>query len=527
MNRVSRLAGLRSSGWGVVVLLAVAFSQAHPARAWGAGPEIFSLDPAEGTAGGTIHVKGKGLKKTKQVLFVTSFTYKPAKFEVVADGELNVVAPDFWTADTRASVVIWTNDGLTVGLPPDTIRVNGNFDDSGHGRATYQVVKGGHISAANGTVLVEDGGTVVKSHQAIVSFVAKGGTLTTMENPAGILFYERGAILGQEMTGPPVKNSYACRTLLEVREIVPSLGIPEFVFQALPRTDDKPKSVPVIQSILPAYGYAGDIVTLGGKGFLGTTEVYFCHGVSNPARPASFRVDSDRVLKVEVPKGRDGDVSYYQYIVVINPLGATVTVPPPNLNKVVFHADRGNFRFRFVHAGETDEGSMHDGCFIEKGGLAEKQTYVAFVKSGGRLVQVPDFLLYEPGANIPTASDQKKKGHHEVPRLEASRVAALFYKMTSHDLLADGVYPRSSSPAPQKKAQGKPANRAKARPKPKSGKPDQTPSGADSPVGSNNDKGRASPLILPQIISSASSKLWPRSFADLGASPPRSPRRGG
>jgi len=452
MNRIWPLKEFRSFVPALGLFVAVAFLLSGSAAARGGGPEIFSLDPAEGTAGDTIHVKGKGFKKTKQVLFVTSFTYKPAKFEVVSDDELEVVAPDFWTADTRASVVVWTNDGLTVGLPPDTVRVNGNFEGSGRGRTTYQVVNGGHITSASGTVFVEDGGTVVKCH-AVVSFVAKGGTLTSLENPAGIIFHERGAVLGKEMTGPPVKNSYACRTLLEVREIVPSLGISDFVFQALPGADDKPKSVPAIQSIAPAYGYAGDIVTLNGKGFLGTTEVYFCHGTSNPARSASFRVDSDRVLKAEVPNG--GDINFYLYIIVINPLGATVTVPPPNRDKVIFQADRGNFSFRFVHAGETDAGSMH-GCFIEKGGLVEMQTHVAFVKNGGRLVQVADFMVYEPGAIIPTASDREKKGHHEVPRLEASRVPALFYKMTSHDLLEDGVFPRSSSSAPQKKARRRP-----------------------------------------------------------------------
>jgi len=456
MIRIWPLKEFRSIVPAPGLFVAVAFLLSSSAAARGAGPEIFSLEPSEGTAGDTILVKGRGLKKTKQVLFVTSFTYKPAKFEAVGDDELKVIAPDFWTADTRASVVVWTTDGLTVGLPPDTVRVNGNFEGSGRGRATYQVVKGGHIPSAIGMVFVEDGGTVVKNHQAVVSYVAKGGTLTSLENPAGIIFHERGAVLGKEMTGPPVKNSYACRTLLEVREIVPSLEISDFVFQGLSLADDKPKSIPAIQSMAPTYGYAGDIVTLNGKGFFGTTEVYFCHGVSDPARRASFRVDSDRVLKVEVPKGKDGDVSFYQYIVVINPLGATVTVPPPNLKNVVFHADRGNLRFRFVHAGETDEGSMNDGCFIEKGGVAERRTNLAFVKTGGRLVQVTDFMLYEPGAIIPTASDREKKGHHEVPRLEASRVPVLFYKMTAHDLRDDGVYPRSSSSAPQKKARRRP-----------------------------------------------------------------------
>jgi hypothetical protein len=339
-----------------------------------------------------------------------------------------------------------------MGLPPDTVRVKDNYDASGS-RSTYQVVKGGHIRSAIGTAFVEDGGTVIKCSQTVVGFVAKGGTLTFLQNPAGIVFFERGAVLGQEMTGPLVKNSYAARTLIDVREIVPSLGIPEFVFQALPVAADKPKSPPAIKSFTPAYGYTGDTVTLNGKGFQGTTEVYFAQ---DGGHRASFRVESDRVLKVEIPNGGPSGINFYQFIIVINPLGATVTVPPPNL-KNVFQSDRGNLSFQFVHSGEKESGSGIR-CFVEKGGLVESKTNVAFVKSGGRVIEVPEFMLYEAGAIIPSALDVQKKHHHEVPHLEASHVPALFYKMTMHDLLEDGVFPRRSvaKPAAQKKGPRRP-----------------------------------------------------------------------
>ncbi len=449
MNNTALLLAFRPAASAAYWLMAFAVASAGGSTARGASPEIFSLNPPEGIAGTTIRVKGAGFKQTKQVLFFTAFSYKPAKYSVISDSDLDVVAPDYWTGDTRATVVVLTTQGVTVGLPAGVVRVSGNYERPEGERTTYQVIKGGHMSSAAGTVLIEDGGTVGTCHRGVVSFVANGGTLTFLENPAGIIFYERGAILGQEMTGPPVKNSYACRTLIEVREIVPSVGIDEFVFQALPAVDDKPRSTPQIRSFTPTYGYSGDIVTLSGKGFQGTTEVYLADGLSDPERSASFQVESDRVMNVQVPD----DKNFYQYIIVVNPLGAAVTVPPPNL-KNVFHAERGNLNFRFVHAGEIVPGNMNIGCFIEKGGLAEHKTSVAFVKNGGRIVEVPDFMLYEPGAAIPPASDRQKKHHHEVPHLEASHVPSLFYKMTMHDLLEDGVFPRKS--ASQQKGRRRP-----------------------------------------------------------------------
>ena len=145
-----------------------------------AGPEIFSIEPESGPAGTPIQLKGKGLRTTGRVVFAIGRTISRARFKVVSDQEVEVIAPDCYRPGAAATVAVFTERGAAVAMPAtvQTVRspVQGtNVTETGE--SFFHVLDGGVVSTAGGVAVIEKGGVVVQSTNPAMQFVKSGGTL--------------------------------------------------------------------------------------------------------------------------------------------------------------------------------------------------------------------------------------------------------------------------------------------------------------------------------------------------------------
>ncbi len=304
-------------------ILAAGVVMPGPVRA---GAEIFSITPETGPAGTEVQIKGRGLKRTRHVLFAVGGTARTARFQVVSDDELKVVVPEYYRPGAAATVAVIGPTGLAIAVPAtvQTIR-RGDYGRNGKepGAGFYHVLTGGRVRSAESVALIEPGGVVDRSRAPAMQLVKRGGVLMEFSNPNGIVFAERGAILGSKLFDP---RDTPARRFIPVQKITSSPGVGPFVYQGVPRPDAARivARPPHIEAVVPAAAAAGDIVSLRGRGFTRTTEVRFIHN-DGKSRTAGFRIVSDQQLKVEVP---DKDaLSGAQLVMVVTTEGLTVTLP--------------------------------------------------------------------------------------------------------------------------------------------------------------------------------------------------------
>ena len=418
----------RLTAWSL--LLISSFPLEGSARA---GPEIFGLTPETGPAGIQVQIKGKGLKTTRHVIFAVGRTLKTARFRVVSDEEVHVVAPEYYRPDAAATVAVLTPSGLTVAMPATVQIVRSRTQ--GHnakepGASFYHVLKGGRVTSAESIAVIEYGGVVDHSVTPAMQLVKHGGTLLDLHNPNGIVFHERGAIFGPKLMDPRHPSSV---TFIQVAKITASPGVGPFIYQNPPRPDPgkDPAVPPWIQSVVPAAAGAGDVVTLDGTGFSRTTEVFFLDPTHGP-RQAGFRVVSDRQIKLEVP---DLDaITGPQLLAVVTTEGLTVTIPryrtihpgtmPTTTTQLMF----AKLRDAICWIGPGDDASTV-ACrfyFVASGGLVDQVGHGAtyFIQRGGTLGQegpgvgpvglrggTARAVFFEPGAIVSQGLKLAPIGH--------------------------------------------------------------------------------------------------------------------
>jgi hypothetical protein len=429
---------LERGRWALVlaVLLAIPISAL-------AGPEIFSIEPESGPAGTPIQLKGKGLLTTGRVVFAVGRTISRARFKVVSDQEVDIIAPDYYRTGAAATVAVFTEHGAAVAMPAtvQTVRspVQGtNVTETGE--SFFHVLDGGVLSTAGGVAVIEQGGVVVQSSNPAVQFVKSGGTLLEFHNSNGIVFYERGAQLGPGVVKP---NRPVPVTLVRIPEITacPGVGPFRFVAAAVPDLASAPEVPPVIRGLSSRAAPAGATVTLTGSGFARTIEVSFL-GPTGASRAAGFRVVSDHELRVEVP---DADAtSAPQLIAVLTSRGLAVTVPRKQTIRPVavarFRRNPALMRAALLWIGSGDMvGSVaSQSIFISPGGLVTQSeaNRVYFIQHDGRLGdsgQNPSAVFFEPGAIVPERLKQAPVGQ-PVPVIVPSPVDQPFVILRAPDV---------------------------------------------------------------------------------------------
>jgi hypothetical protein len=443
----------RLTGW----LLVLAFWMASSSVAW-AGPEIFALTPESGPAGCTIAIKGKRLNTTQQVLFAVGRTVKTASFRIVSDAELQVIAPEVYRPGAAATVAVLSPNGLTVAMPAAVEVVQTRTRPAGirgrlePGSSFYHVLRGGWVQVAEGVALIENGGVVAGSVDPAMHLVKRGGALMDFNNPNALVFYEPGAFFGRALLSPaqPPPNFYdgvagpmfaahgrpQPDAYISVPQIVASPGVGPFVYErpaAVPAT--APAGPPSIGSIVPAAAWAGDVITLSGRGLARTTEVLFMDpfGLVGLQRKAGFRIISDQVLKVEIP---EPEVMYDQVLVVSTTEGLTVTVPrqwtirPAMGRPSPRRWPSGQAAMNWVAAGDLVQPRLwldSPLTYVEPGGTVTATPGTYFIKQGATMVARgapivvgPQHVYFEPGANIPESFKRAPVGQ------EARAIVASF-----------------------------------------------------------------------------------------------------
>ena len=371
-----------------------------------AGPELFALVPDSAGAGETIRLKGRGLSDARYVLFAAGQTVKRARFRALSDAELEVVVPDYLRAGTPAIVAVAAPTGATVAEPP-SVQVVDATSAPGAAASFYRVKRGGAVPRARGVALIEDGGTVSDSDAVGLHLVRKGGLLLGFANGGGLVIHEPGALFGpkfRERTTPEGRITY-----MEVPTIKASPGIAPFLFAAPRQAAGAARGAPAVREIDPPAGTFGQVVAVRGDGFLGTTAVFFADGQGLGLLPAGFRVESDRLLRVEVPDpaadaGRDavavrsGPRPRFQLLVVINRKGATVTVPAGAGGRALREVPG---LFAYVGPGQFSRGA--GGVqYIDSGGVATHPAALLLLKDDARLAAAnAGAIVAEPRAILP------------------------------------------------------------------------------------------------------------------------------
>lgn len=394
-----------------------------------AAPEIFSLEPDQASAGDEITIKGRNLKGPREVLFCTGYTLKQAKFKPVSDQELKVVVPDYFLPDVPAVVALVTAHGTTVCMPPTVVEVDGSQTQYPSGAPFYHVQKGGIVQSAGGVTVIESGGVVSSASHTGVVFVKSGGTLVRYRNPAGIVLYEPGAILGEKFGGGDRNAEERQVRQIQVPAITTSLGIEPFLFQAPKQAPGKAQQAPRVNSILPRVAGPSEVIQLRGRGFLETSEVYFSNGLMGRTefQKVGFQVVSDRQLRVVVPDVM-APPNWEFMIVVVNPLGATVTVPPTshNVRSLSQAAGRGQ-AFYWMDASELRKSSGGNFLFIDRDVTETKTAGLTFIKNGGQLATTGGgAIFYEPDAVLPEIVKKRNREAYAVPEVSLSVVSEMF-----------------------------------------------------------------------------------------------------
>lgn len=230
-------------------------------------------------------------------------------------------------------------------------------------------------------------------------FVKKGGTL--IDARGGTVFHEPGAILGEQ-----VKAGTATK-IVEVPAIGLSLGIEPFIFTPAPALPGTPTTAPLIVSIDPGEALPGEVVSLRGEGFTGTSQVTFYPGSSG--LNAGFRVLSDTELEVQVPD----DNSFGRHVIgVTNIKGTTLTVASDSIvtfgdvSGVQLPAkprprrpgepvrrrlpDRDAHPLVVIGKGLVEKRPEDGICLVMEGGTLVRGGRICFVQAGGRVADLSD-----------------------------------------------------------------------------------------------------------------------------------------
>jgi IPT/TIG domain len=429
---------LERGRWALVlaVLLAVPVSAL-------AGPEIYSIEPESGPAGTPIHLKGTGLRTTGRIVFAVGRTISRARFKIVSDQEVEVIAPDYYRPGAAATVAVFTEHGAAVAMPATVQTVRSPVQGTNVteiGDSFFHVLDGGVLSTAGAVAVIEQGGVVVQSSNPAMQFVKRGGTLLEFHNGNGMVFYEPGAKLGPGVVKP---NRPVPVTLVRIPEITacPGVGPFRFVAAAAPDLARGPGVPPVIRGLSSRAAPAGAIVAVTGSGFARTIEVSFL-GPTGTSRAAGFRVVSDHELRVEVP---DADAKTApQLIAVLTSGGLAITVPRnQTIRPIATSRLRRNpalLRAGLLWIGSGDiVGSVaSQSIFISPGGLVTQAeaNRVYFVQHDGRLGdngQNPNAVFFEPGAIVPDRLKQAPVGK-PVPVIVPSPVDQPFVIMRAPDV---------------------------------------------------------------------------------------------
>jgi hypothetical protein len=431
----------RVARWGLCALALLAVGPAFPREARG-GPEIFALVPDSAGAGEPIRLKGRGLRDARYVVFAAGRTVKKARFRVLSDAELEVTAPDFFLPGVAATVAVASPSGATVGMPPSAEVVDRSAPERS-AASFYHVKKGGLVSTARGIAVIEDGGTVAASDPVAMHFVKKGGLLVAYSNGGGVVFHEPGAQFGPRFRDPAQPEGRI--TYVRVPEITVSPGIAPFLFQAPRQPPGDPRAAPAIRELDPPSAAGGQIITLRGTGFLGTTAVFFADGSPGGLHQAGFRAATDRELKVEVPDdgaaarrpiprltrdafGRLRRLERPQFLVVVNPKGATVTVPA-DLEGRPLRSVAGLFQYvgRGMFSGRTNGVQ-----YVDSGGVVTEPAGLLFLKNGSRLATpAVGAAFYEPEAVLPEPlANRGARLAIRVPSITPSPLRTMFVDRT-------------------------------------------------------------------------------------------------
>jgi hypothetical protein len=397
---------LHRGHWALVLAIGLVLP-----RAASAGPEIFSITPESGQAGIPIQIKGKGLAKTGRVVFGIGHLNRQARFKVISDQEIEVLAPECYRAGAAATIAVFTETGAAVAMPAtvQTIRssVQGtNVAESGE--SFCHVLGGGILTTATSVAVIEKDGVVLHSSSPAMHFVKRGGTLLEFRNPSGIVFYERGAQLGP---GVVIANRPAPVTLVRVPEITACPGIGPFRYRAplIPDLSKAPETPPLIRGFSPRAAGAGEMITLTGKGFARTKSVRFL-GQTGGSTDSGFRLVSDHELRVEVPEA--DALRGPQLLAVVTTEGVAVTVPrnatirPTAL--ALSRRNRGLVRasMLWIGSGEMVVSVPSQSIFIAPGGMVTQadQNHHYFIQHAGRLGDGggnPSTVFFEPDAILP------------------------------------------------------------------------------------------------------------------------------
>jgi hypothetical protein len=385
------------------------------APAWGAAPSIKKLDPAEGRAGQKIKVIGDDLKRTRSVDFLVGKTFRAAKFRPLSNTELEITVPEFHRPGAQALILLQSPDGVTVTWPATetVVRENDPQPKQQSPASPAQVVhvlRGGVVKNAGVTTLIAAGGVVSRADRAPLVLVKNGGTLVEGDgNHPAIVVYEPAARFGRDVFAPGQQ-----KLVLPVREIGVAEGVGPFVYRPAPvKAELKVATAPPeVTLVHPLIVLPGDMVTLTGKGFAGTEEVYLASGSMHAA---GFKIVSDTELEVDTPDDFTGRSCE---LIVINAKGLTVTMSPPP--QPVFPAARPR-REDMPHFLHVADGTVLTGketnqlvnraiFLIDSGGTISGGSHqaVVLVKSGGTALDAGGPVFFEPGATVPRSGGKSQ-----------------------------------------------------------------------------------------------------------------------
>ncbi|MDR3639590.1 MAG: IPT/TIG domain-containing protein [Isosphaeraceae bacterium] len=432
----------RAIAVGSVLLVVQGIAGAAPTP-----PKLTSMEPTSGPAGTPIRLEGEGLKRVERVVFAVGETITTARFRVLPDGALDVVAPEYYRQGAAATVAVFTKDAVTVAMPSGG-RVVERVVPGGGGRepglSFYHVLQGGTVRQLSSPGVIEKGGAVGRASGIGMVFVKAGGLLERFDDNSGVVFHEPGALFGPAITNRHPQS--ATGPLIEVGEVTVSDGVGPFVYQAADRPpepgeaprpqpaglggpDAEALAPPEIKSVTPWEGIMGQVITLKGRGFATARDVYF-HDRILSVRAVGFHVVSDQELRVQVPDQRCSMGG--QFIIVVTNGGATVTIPRDNIVRGAEPLDGpGRRRLFFVDwpvrwagVGEVVNDRNVPMIYIDDGGIVQDcASQVIFVKRGGKLdvaTAAPALLIYERGALIPKRLTQGAQHGREVKAIKPS-----------------------------------------------------------------------------------------------------------
>lgn len=410
-------------------------------------PLIRSIEPGEGQPGQTIRLTGEHLQGTRAVLFSVGLIGKQATFQIISETELDVIAPEFYSAGSgpEAIIVVAGADGVTVTSPVTAEMVRKQAERPGLTTSFVHVLRGGLLESASHVTVIEDGGVVGEIRGAPFAFIKSGGALGKAYS-VGALFHEKGAALAADVLqkyGPleTVAPGTQRRTVgILVSAIRVSAGVGPFIYQN-PRTSAalaEAIEIPEVAHIDPVQAPPGGIVTLYGRGFSGTTDVLLagdtCVGVK-----AGFHVVSDNALTFQIPEIRPGHCD----VLVMNARGLTLAYSlSRRLSGRAGIGSAGNPVIRVPMSGVYNKAEAGQKFLVERGGVVINSGggCLFLVKSGGALAsESVGQVFYEPEAAVPNWNKAFLRMVPEIHISSLSKGLEITWKPTNDEGQFDAV----------------------------------------------------------------------------------------